>query len=473
DAYIRRALAENRAVQAARANVLALRSRIPQVTALDDPMARSTIWPFPSNAPQYSLMGYMPYDLMISQQFPWFGTLRLRGQVAAQDVRAALFELAAAQLEVVAEVKRSYYDLYYNQRAESILHANRALATDLVDVARVRYEAGGSQQDVLRAQIAVTEIDRELVTVRQDLAEARSMLAEQLHVSPEADLRALPDLPTSNVPIEVDRLYRLAAASRPELQGRLAAVARAEREVELARKRYYPDIDVGVAYQLMTRKNAESPVAEGQDNVGLVVGFNLPIYRRKLDASVCEARARVVADARRYDAERDRTYREVKTLSAQVRSRREAIDLLRTGILPRSRDALELAASGYRAATLDYLTLNTARQEVLQVELQLARLESELGQALASLERVVGVQLNAHPPAPESRTPSDRPSAPPPETFSPFRPRTRTEESRGDDADVSPSEPLPDRAGTTPSRPHAPRFERSLAFPIPDLPLAD
>src|SRR5439155_1439790 len=74
----------------------------------------------------------------------------------------------------------------------------------------------------------------------------------------------------------------------------------------------------------------------------------------------------------------------------------------------------ELAASGYRNATLDYLTLNTARQEVLQVELQIAWLEAELGKTLASLEQVVGVQLNEHPPALQPRPESPLPSAPPP-----------------------------------------------------------
>ena len=71
-----------------------------------------------------------------------------------------------------------------------------------MEIARVRYAAGGSQQDVLRAEVAVTAVDRELVTIRQDLAEARAMLAEQMHVSPEADLRTVPELPATDVPVD-------------------------------------------------------------------------------------------------------------------------------------------------------------------------------------------------------------------------------------------------------------------------------
>ena len=60
-------------------------------------------------------MGYMPYATLLAQQFPWCGTLRLRGQAAEDDVKIALFELAAAQLDVVANVKRAYYDLHFNE----------------------------------------------------------------------------------------------------------------------------------------------------------------------------------------------------------------------------------------------------------------------------------------------------------------------------------------------------------------------
>src|SRR5262249_20329004 len=51
--YIGRALAENRTVQAAFHNVQALKHRIPQVTALEDPVAANTIFPIPGVAPQY------------------------------------------------------------------------------------------------------------------------------------------------------------------------------------------------------------------------------------------------------------------------------------------------------------------------------------------------------------------------------------------------------------------------------------
>ena len=428
DAFIRRALAENRTVQAAHHNVEALKYRIPQVTTLDDPVASNTIFPIPSVAPQYSLMGYNPYNLTLAQQFPWFGTLRLRGEVAERDVQVALAELAATQLDAVAAVKRSYYDLYASQRAEEFLAENRKLLMDFQTVARRRHETGGSQQDVLRSEVLISELDRELATNQQGIATARSALARQVHLSPEADLRTLPELGPASVPAEIDRLYALAVAARPELKGRLAAVARDEKAIELARKRFYPSYTLGLTYMDMEKTNAVTPrTASGFPNVGLFVAFNLPVYRDKYRAGVCEAKERALADTKLYDAQRDETRSEIADLMTQARVQQNVLGLLRDQILPKTRQTLENAGSDYSKGNVDFASLISALREVLQVQLQVAQVEAELGKALASLERAVGCQINEHPPAPANATMDAPPSSPalpppPPSTSGPFRP---------------------------------------------------
>jgi outer membrane protein TolC len=434
DACIRRVLEANATVRAARFNIDALKHRIPQVTALDDPVVSNTIYPIPMVAPQYSLMGYMPYSVLLAQQFPWFGTLRLRGEAASQDVKVALFELAAAQLDAVEGVKRAYLDLQFNERAEALLLENRKLASDFLQVAKERYRtASATQADVLRAEVAVSDIDRELETTREAANEARAELARLMHAGPDAEFRTAGEPPASAVPAEITRLYQLAVAARPDLQGRLAAIARDRTAVELARKRYKPNVTLGLSYALMEERGAVvGEAADGMPNLGMFIGFNLPVYRSKLAAGVCEAEARVAADAALYEAERDQSHRDIKDLFVQARSLRNVADLLRRSNLPAARQVLELTASDYRAgnAGVDLLSVLSATRDVLQIELQVAQLEAELGKTLASLERAVGVQLNEHPPDPSALatppepSPADVPGPPPPaDEPGPFRGR--------------------------------------------------
>ncbi|APW63556.1 TolC family protein [Paludisphaera borealis] len=437
DELIRWALAENPMVRAARFNVVALQHRVPQVTALDDPVVSNSIFPIPSVAPQYSLMGYMPYSALLAQQFPWFGTLRLRGEAADHDVKIALFELAAAQLDVVASVKRAYHDLHFSEHALALLGENRKLAEDFLQIARVRYRlATASQSDVLRAEVAVSDIDREMETTRQAVSEARAELARVLHVDPETPIETTAESPLVAVPEKLDHLTELAMAGRPELQGRLAAIARDEKAIELARKRFYPNFTLGAIYQDMERTNAIArDTAMGMPNVGLFVGFNLPIYHKKLTAGVHEAQARAAADAQLYEAERDQTYRDVKDALVAARVQQNVVGLLRRNNLPSARRIFELTRSEYRSNKegVDYLSLLGAWRDVLQVELQIAQVEAELGKTLAQLERAVGAQLNEHPPAPAllnapspvavepEADPPARPSTPPSPSASPFQ----------------------------------------------------
>jgi cobalt-zinc-cadmium efflux system outer membrane protein len=414
DDYIRRALAENRDVQAAWFRVQALRARIPQATALDDPLFGNTIFPSPKNGLQ-TASGYIPYSTTLTQMFPWFGTLRLRGQVADKEVCIALHELAAAQLRVIARVKRAYFNLYFNQRAEGILLKNRKLASENHDIARFRYQTGKTtQQDVLRAKVAIHELDNQLDLVHQGSADARAALARQLHVNPDSDLRTVAEIPISDVPVTLDRLYRIATAARPELQANLAAIDRDRRAVELARKRYYPNITLGAAFQMVTKDGALAATATGNDNIGLFVGFNLPIYRNRIAASVAEAESQTVADAKRYEDLRDETYEDVKELFVEAKTERAILERFRAQIVPLSRQALQSATSDYVAATQDFVTLITAWQALLQYELEAVRLESALGKTLASLEQVVGVEFERHPVVPAPPGPEPRPVPLPP-----------------------------------------------------------
>ncbi len=420
DAYIRRALAENRTVQAAYHNVQSLNYRIPQVTALDDPVASNTVFPIPSVAPQYSLMGYNPYNLTIAQQFPWFGTLRLRGEVAAKDVQIALAELAAAQLDTISAVKRAYYDLYSNQKTLELLADTRTILEDFRTIAASRLKAGGSEQDVIKAEVLISELDRDLAGYQQAIATARAAMARQIHVHPESDLRTLPQVTLADVPAEVDPLYQLAMAARPELRGRLESIARDEKAEQLAQKRARPNVTLGLTYMDMTRQNAVSPTASGSPNVGLFVAFNLPVNQAKYRAGVSEARERTIADARLFEAQQDEAYSEIYDLLVQARVQRNVVHLLRDTILPRTRETVELAKTDYSRGNVDIATLLSAIREVLQVQVQIAQVEAELGKALALLERAVGCHLNEHPIRRESAG-TAAPLSPPPDTPGPFR----------------------------------------------------
>ncbi len=416
EAYIESALAQNPDIQTARKRVEAAAERVPQAASLEDPTLSVMGFPFFPNVPQ-TAAGRGTVRMSATQEVPWFGKLRTRAAAAEAETEMARRELAAAELKVIEQVKRTYYELYYIQRSTRITEEEKKLLGQIVQIAQIKYQTGEvSQQDVLRAQVELVNLENELIRLRQQLASARAQLARTLHVSPETPLAAEDRVPEERVPADLQRLYQQAVAARPELHAQLAAIDRDRRNVDLARLGYFPDLAFTVDWAEMTRSRAMAPTADGLDDVGIGMMVNVPIYRKRLDAKVREAEAQAVASAREYDALRDQTMEQVKDLYAQAASRHELIRLFRDDILPKSRQTLEASLAAYRVGRTDFLQLLDNWRQLLRFEVALARLESELQQTLAMLESVVGGGLQTaapQPAAPKPPMPPNEAPAPP------------------------------------------------------------
>jgi outer membrane protein TolC len=390
DEYIAFALCQNPEIQVKRKRVEAAAMRVPQAASLEDPLLDVNGWPLYAHAPQQA-GGRMTVDVMASQQVPWFGKLRARASAAEAEADAACAELAAAELQVVEQVKRAYYELYLVQTATEITQQSRNLAVEFGKIAEAKYRTGlVDQQDLLRAQLEISNVDVELVRMRQELLSAQARLARLLHVSPETPVRALAELPEEQVPGDIERLYALAIEARPDLHSQLAAIRRDRFNVDLARLQYFPDLTLKFGWGEMTTSRALAPTADGWDNLSLGIGANIPIYRKRLEAGVREAEAQTVASVREYDSLRDRTQEEIKDLFSQLVSQQELLKLFRAEIVPRAEQTLKASISAYQTGRTDILMLIDNWRQLLQYRIAQQRLEAQLRQTLASLERAVG-----------------------------------------------------------------------------------
>ena len=119
--------------------------------------------------------------------------------------------------------------------------------------------------------------------------------------------------------------------------------------------------------------------------------------RPSIAQGVHEAHERTIADAKLFEAQQDEARSEIYDLLVQASVRRNVVHLLRDTILPRTREALELAKTDYARSNVDIATLLSAMREVLQIQVQIAQVEAELGKALALLERTVGCEIKDKP----------------------------------------------------------------------------
>lgn len=384
--YISFALGQNPDIQAARKQMEALAHQVPVAASLQDPTLGVTTFP----EQVQTAAGQQELAVTASQKIPWFGKLNGRANVAEAETNVARAQLAVVELATIEQVKRPYFELYFIQRAISITESEQQLLIDIRKVAETRYKAGRtSQQDVLRADLEVSNVESQLIRLRQQLDSAQARLARVLHIAPQTRLRAVDKLPTEQLPNDLERLQQQAIAARPELHAQLAAVQRDQQKAALARLDYLPDVTIGATW-IDVANAGISPVANGRDSFLLGATINLPIYRKRLDSSVRSAEAQVVATARRYDSLRDATLEEVMDLFVQARSQQDLLVLFHDDILPRARQTLAVSSRAYSVGEVDFLQLIDNWRQLLRYEVTYHRLEASVRQSIAQLERVVG-----------------------------------------------------------------------------------
>ena len=388
--YVSYALLQNPQVQAKRNRLEAAAQRVPQAASLRDPMLTAAGYPFFPYTLQ-TAAGALTANVGASQEVPWFGKLRTKANAAEAEVNVARAELAAAELEVIEQVRRGYYELYFVQKALLITEQSRRLAVDFSRIAEAKFKAAQvSQQDFLRAELEVQNVDADLVRLHQDLQIAQARIGKLLHVSPDTPVAALSQLPSEQLPNDLQRLYQRAIAARPELHAQLAAIERDRQTVELAKLQYFPDVTFSAAWGGTTTTTALAPTANSRDFVQVGLMANLPVYRKRLQAGVREAESKTVASAREYDSLRDKTQQDVKDLFVEINAEKDLLRLFDVQIVPTAEQTLQVSIPAYESGQTDILQLLNNWRDLLRYQIMQQRLEAQIRQSLASLDRVIG-----------------------------------------------------------------------------------
>ena len=403
----------NPEIAAARYHACQLGARVPQANSLPDPMLTTTAF---LQAIQ-TAAGPQEAAMSLSQKFPWFGKLSLRGQVAYQDAMAAYAQATAVELKVIEDVKLAYYDLYFFQNAIAETKKLEQPLKDIIEVSRTRYETNvdpSGMVSVLQTHVELAKLETDLVQLEASRIEAQARLARVLNLPPQTKIDAMRDLRRSDLTEKADGLVSLVEQCQPTIEARRREIARDASGVSLACRDYYPDVTFGFNWNEIGDSGI-SPFATGQDAYSLTAGVNLPIYRKRLNAAVREARYKKSLSNRQYVASRDKFQAEVLSLYAQFEEQERVIQILENQILMPSQQALELSMELYRTGKLKYEQLIDAFRTLLNFRIDYYRRFARREQAIASLERAVGCvvssKLNAsnNPETSQAKAPAPLP----------------------------------------------------------------
>jgi outer membrane protein TolC len=317
--------------------------------------------------------------LMMS--FPGAGKLKAGAELASAESQARYYAFKAASIESAYDVKRAYYQLFFLEEKIRVNRESLSLLSDLEKLARAQNDVGKvTLQDVLRAQI---ERDR-LKTDISNLEDSRGPLFAQFKAA--LGLRANdPDPPIplhfESTPLDLtsDKLLETALAANIRLKSMEADVRAAEASIALAYKARMPDTSVGLMADAKMSPTLYRPWGT----------VSLPIWRDKLAAQIAEAQANKRAGEARLTGEQIALTVDFAERAFAYREASRNLQLLRSQLLPKQRQSLSVARSGYLSGQIDFFNLTDAEQTFLRFSLDEVEARTQREISLVELSLII------------------------------------------------------------------------------------
>jgi cobalt-zinc-cadmium efflux system outer membrane protein len=183
---VKEAEQNNPQIQAARQGWQAAKQVPSQVSTLPDPQFNLQQVNVGSPRPfaGYTNSDFAYIGLGVSQDFPYPGKLRLKGEIAKRDADLSQQGYEAVRRSVLAGVKTTYFQLAYLSKTLGILESDGQLLQQVEKAADARYRSGmGNQQDLLQAQLERTRLLREITMHHLEVAKLQAQLKELLNRS--------------------------------------------------------------------------------------------------------------------------------------------------------------------------------------------------------------------------------------------------------------------------------------------------
>jgi outer membrane protein, heavy metal efflux system len=380
----------NPQVEAARQGWEAAKQVPSQVSTLPDPQINVQQVNVGSPRP---FAGYTNSDFSyigfgISQDIPYPGKLRLRGEMAKRDADVTQQQYESVRRSILAGVKSAYFQLAYLSKTLGILESDGQLLQQVEKAADARYRSGlGNQQDLLQAQLEQTKLIREITMHHLEVAKGQAQIKQLLdrpQSSPDIETSDLPDTPLSYT---FDDLLSATKAQNPEISGAQQLVEKQKLQVDLAHKDFYPDFNLQYMWQ-------RTDPTQFRAYYTLSVGIQVPIYRsRKQRPELAEAEADLNRARSEQESETQQVAFQVRTEFDTAEKTTEILKIYRDGLLPQARVEFQSGLAAYQNNKQDFQPLLTSFLDVLHLDEEYWQSVADRETALAHLEELTGLSL--------------------------------------------------------------------------------
>ena len=358
-----------------------------QSTILPDP--QFTVQSYSVGSPR-PLAGFSNSDFAYigfgaSQEVPYGGKLRLKGETAVAESNMQLAQVDLLRSSITDRIKVLYLRLAYLDATLSILGRNDAVLKLTIETGLSRYSLGqGSQAEVLRAQMEHTKILREVTLHHEEMGQLQASLKQLLHRLQTSPNIVAEPLSLTSLHRSAEEMQNLVVAQSPAVYVGTASVHKQDAQLKSAQREGKPDFNVGYMFQQTGNKY--------RDYYMLTVSMRLP-RRKRVEAGVAEAAESLERSKQELDSQVQEQLAEVQKQYITVVGNAELLTEYQEGLLPQARAAFDAEQTTYQFGKQGLVPVLSSLLSLLSFEhdYQQALLDHET--AIAHLETLTGAQL--------------------------------------------------------------------------------
>ncbi|CUU08194.1 Outer membrane protein TolC [Candidatus Thermokryptus mobilis] len=392
DDYINLALENNPELKSYKFQVDALERRIKQVGTPSDPMLMLGVANLPTNL-SFAMDMMTMKEIGIKQMLMYPGKYSLMSKMAQKDYEIAREVYELKRIEMIAEIKMLYFEIYYMTRAIEITKRSIDLLRDFVKITSTRFATGqGIQQDVLKAQVELSKMTDELIRMERKRKDLIARFNALLYRKPMDSVYVPEELKLVEFSLAYNEIERIAFENNPMVIAMRKMVEKDRFMNEFARKELIPDFEIRFSYG--QRSAIEPTGVKALDMLSFSIGLNLPVFFwRKQNLKVEETAIAIMQSEAKFLSVRNEISRMIQEALNEIEEKAKLIDLYKNGLIPQATQNLNIGLVGYQVGKIDFMTLVDNFMSLYKYQIQYEKVFSEYHGKLAEIEKLIGKRI--------------------------------------------------------------------------------
>ncbi|WP_459780573.1 TolC family protein [Photobacterium sp. R1] len=363
-----------------------------------DPKLKVGVGGLPVDSFQFDEDPMTNISVGLMQQFARGDTLTLEARKVRQQAEGVDWQRQVRQREVANSLTQLWLELGYQQQAERLLRENQRLMSELAGYIQTNYSVGQNEaQDLLQAQLQVSKLDDKIQANQQMQRKLRAQMSEWLGSAWLSETTAFTasnslnwqDLDTLLRSQPKPNQYYALLYQHPMVKVADTAIAASETQADIAGEAYQPQFGVEVMYAYRQAKNMKGEPAS--DLLSAYLTVDLPLFTdNRQDRQHAAAQYQIGAAKSQKDLLLAQMNARANALIADRVNLQERFTRYQSRLLPQARERTKAVERGYQNNTAQFSDVISAASDVLALEIEMARLTTDLNQTSSNLAFLLG-----------------------------------------------------------------------------------